>query len=256
MTDQGRIVWHDLMSTDLQASEKFFTELFGWEVKELDMGSPQGAYHMLANHGKDIGGIVPLDTGKGVPSHWISYVAVEDVDTACNLAENNGGEVPVPATDIPNIGRFAVIKDPTGGCISPFRTATQYTPETDAPPETGSFCWEELLTDDVDTAKNFYGKIFGWSDHAMDMGEAGTYTIFKGGAKDRAGTMSMPPEADAPPHWLSYVYVEDVDACATKITELGGKVFVEPRDIPGIGRFCVGADPTGAMFAVYKSTRS
>ena len=66
------------------------------------------------------------------------------------------------------------------------------------------------------------------------------------------GIMQMPPEAEAPPHWLPYVAVEDVDATTKRVSELGGQVYREPGDIPDVGRFSVCADPTGAPFALFK----
>jgi predicted enzyme related to lactoylglutathione lyase len=87
------------------------------------------------------------------------------------------------------------------------------------------------------------------------MGEMGTYTCFQTDEKDRAGLMQMPPQAgDAPPHWLSYIGVDDVDESAEKVTSLGGQIHCPPMDIPGVGRFSVVADPTGAMFALFKGT--
>lgn len=259
MTEQsipetGRVVWHDLMTTDAKTSEKFFTELFGWQVKEMDMGPPAGVYRMLSAGGTDIGGIVPMEK-PGIPSHWISYVSVEDVDAAVKRATGMGGTAAVPTMDIPNVGRFAVVGDPGGAFISPFKSAHPHPEETDAPPAPGTFCWEELMTHDPDTSVRFYGELFGWTTKTMPIGD-GEYTLFCRGPKETAGCMKMPPEAgDAPAHWVSYVAVEDVDATAAKATELGGKIFVEPRDIPDKGRFSIAADPTGAMFAFYKSVR-
>jgi predicted enzyme related to lactoylglutathione lyase len=88
------------------------------------------------------------------------------------------------------------------------------------------------------------------------MGEAGVYTLFKRGETEVAGMMQMPPGADAPSNWLLYVMVEDVDETARRITELGGTLFVQPRDIPDAGRFAVAADPDGAVFATFKSFKS
>jgi predicted enzyme related to lactoylglutathione lyase len=82
------------------------------------------------------------------------------------------------------------------------------------------------------------------------MGETGTYHLFQsGGAEPRAGLMPTPPGAAGPPCWLPYIQVTDVDAIAARVPDLGGKVFVAPQDIPGVGRFSVAADPTGAMIA-------
>ena len=85
------------------------------------------------------------------------------------------------------------------------------------------------------------------------MGPAGTYTIFMQGEQPTGGCMTLPQEG-APPHWMSYVKVDDVDASTNKAKELGAKVFVQPTDIPDIGRFSVIADPSGATLGLYKHT--
>ena len=85
------------------------------------------------------------------------------------------------------------------------------------------------------------------------MGPAGTYTIFKQGEQPTGGCMTLPQEA-VPSHWLSYINVDDVDASTNKAKELGAQVFVEPTDIPDIGRFSVIKDPTGATLGLYKHT--
>jgi predicted enzyme related to lactoylglutathione lyase len=246
----GRVVWHDLMTTDIDKSAEFYTQLFGWKLNDVDMGG--GTYKMIQAGDTNIGGLVSLDESHGAPSHWMAYVTVDDVDAAVERANAQGGATLVPTTPIPDVGKFAVIKDPSGACISPFQGDQPDPPESDAPPPAGQFCWDELLTTDPAGAARFYGELFGWTEEKMDMGEMGTYRVMKRGERFGGGIMQMPPQAEAPPHWLSYVAVEDVDQWAEKVTQLGGKIFCPPTDIPNVGRFAVGADPTGAMFAIYK----
>jgi predicted enzyme related to lactoylglutathione lyase len=123
--------------------------------------------------------------------------------------------------------------------------------ETQTPPAVGTFCWNELMTTDVEKAKTFYTKLFGWTTREMDMGPSGKYTIFINQGKDIGGCMKNPPEAGGvPPHWLSYVAVSDVDASAGEVVALGGTLIVPPTDIPHVGRFAIINDPTGAAIAV------
>lgn len=111
----------------------------------------------------------------------------------------------------------------------------------------GAFSWCELMTPDVASAKNFYGKLFGWAMEEMAM-EGITYTVLKTGGAPVGGIMATPKEAaGAPPHWGTYVTVTDVDATARQAVELGGKICLGPRDIPTVGRFCLIQDPQGAM---------
>lgn len=121
---------------------------------------------------------------------------------------------------------------------------------TQAPPAHGTFCWNELLTRDVDAASSFYTTLFGWSVEEMDMGPAGTYHIMKAGDTQVGGIMKL-PAPEAPPCWLSYIAVDDVDAHTEKAKGLGATVCCEPTDIPNIGRFAVITDPTGATVALF-----
>lgn len=254
MTEQGRFVWHDLMTNDAAASLAFYTALFGWKTRRVEMGG-MGSYTFFDAGGRENGGMVAMDPAQGIPSHWLSYLTVEDVDDLVQRAGELGLEVRFPPTDIPEVGRFAVVADPTGALFAPFTSLSPAGLEPDGPPRAGAFCWNELLTRDVARASDFYATICGWTTADVDMGEVGTYTLFKRGEKDAAGMMAMPPQAEGPCAWLLYVAVEDVDAAARKIRELRGSLHVPPTDIRDVGRFAVGADPNGAMFAVFRSSK-
>jgi predicted enzyme related to lactoylglutathione lyase len=126
---------------------------------------------------------------------------------------------------------------------------------TQAPPKAGTFCWNELMTPDVGAAKTFYTNLLGWTTEEMDMGEAGIYTLFKKGEQQVGGMMALTAECGegVPPHWMSYIAVDDVDASTKQAEQLGGKVCVPPTDIPNVGRFSVITDPTGATISLFKS---
>ena len=111
----------------------------------------------------------------------------------------------------------------------------------------GAFSWCELMTTDVDAAKAFYTKLFGWDCEDMAM-PGMTYTVVKAGAKEIGGIMTIPKEAQGtPPVWGTYVTVDDVDLTARTAEQLGAKILVPPMDIPKVGRFCVIQDPQGAV---------
>ena len=113
----------------------------------------------------------------------------------------------------------------------------------------GAFSWFELMTSDVAGAKNFYSKLFGWTAEDMPMGDM-NYTVVKVGEEGLGGIMTIPSQAErTPPNWGVYVTVNDVDATAAKVEELGGKILVPPTDIPTVGRFCVLQDPQGAVIS-------
>lgn len=118
-------------------------------------------------------------------------------------------------------------------------------------PAHGTFCWNELVTRDMEGAAKFYTELLGWK--AVDSGMPGmAYTILKAGDKEAGGMMNMPPDVpnEVPAHWMAYITVDDVDAVAKKVAELGGEVFHGPQDVPNVGRFCIIKDPTGAVVSL------
>jgi predicted enzyme related to lactoylglutathione lyase len=119
----------------------------------------------------------------------------------------------------------------------------------------GRFVWYELMTTDTAAAKSFYGEVIGWG---AEPGPPGMdYTLFTAADTMVAGLMDLPADARAmgsPPSWICYVAVDDVDSAAERMTRLGGKVHVPPRDIPDVGRFAVVADPQAAVIALFKSS--
>ena len=124
-------------------------------------------------------------------------------------------------------------------------------------PKHGEFCWNDLATSNMEASKKFYNELFGWQFKDSD-DPAMPYTeISLDGGKQFGGMWDLNMECEGqeagekpPPHWMSWVAVDDVDASAAKVWELGGKVCVPPTDIPNTGRFCVVTDPTGATVSM------
>lgn len=109
----------------------------------------------------------------------------------------------------------------------------------------GAFGWTELMTTNVEAAKDFYTSLFGWETEAFPM-EGMTYTVVKVDGQPVGGIMDMPPDCQSmSPNWGVYVTVDDVDATAAQVERLGGKLLKPPMDIPDVGRFCVFQDPQG-----------
>ncbi|MBD0372648.1 MAG: VOC family protein [Pyrinomonadaceae bacterium] len=117
MPKSGTFCWNELATRDLGAAKKFYAELLGWQLQESTAAGM--AYNEIVVDGEHIGGMYNMTAEQGdAPSHWMAYVAVDDVDAKARQAFELGGKVCVPPTDIPNVGRFCVITDPTGATIS------------------------------------------------------------------------------------------------------------------------------------------
>jgi uncharacterized protein len=127
-----------------------------------------------------------------------------------------------------------------------------------AGPQAGSFCWTEIATSDAAKCKEFYKNVFGWTfqdSKAVTDGFA-YYEYSTGAGYPAGGLYEITPEICGegplpPPHFMTYIAVDDVDDSAKRAVELGATIIKEPTDIPNTGRFTIIQDPTGAVFATF-----
>jgi uncharacterized protein len=119
---------------------------------------------------------------------------------------------------------------------------------------TGTPCWVDLTVPDVETAKEFYAAVLGWT--YLDLGEEfGGYQICQRDGHHAAG-IGPQQSPDQPTAWTTYLASNAVDDTALKITENGGAVLAEPFDVPRSGRMCVALDSQGAAFGVWQAAES
>jgi hypothetical protein len=243
----GTPCWVDLASTDMAGAKAFYSGLFGWEVAE---GGPEsGGYSMFQKQGKNVAGLGPVMM-EGQPTAWTTYISVDDADATVAKVTAAGGTVLVAPMDVLDVGRMAVVMDPTGAAIALWQPRAHH--GADLANEPGTFTWNELQTRDTEAAKAFYRAVFGWGAHTSEGGTM-VYTEWKRGEDSLGGMMDMPAEVPAqiPPYWLVYFAVDDCDASAAKASGLGGATLMPPMDVEP-GRFAVLSDPAGAVFAVIK----
>ena len=250
---KGRHVWYDLMSTDPEGAKAFYGKVVEWTLTPFE-GGP-GPYEMWTTADGPVGGLVHLTPDfqeRGVPTHWLAYIATPDVDATVARAEELGARLH-HEEEIPSVGRFAIMQDPWGAVFCGF-TPEGDTPDRPGRPGPGEFSWHELMTDDHEKAFAFYADLFGWEKGtAMEMGEAGMYQLFRrpGREMDDGGIMDRPPGAPASA-WLYYVNVADLDGAVATVKAEGGQVLHGPVEVPGGDRICVCMDPQGGAFALHE----
>jgi predicted enzyme related to lactoylglutathione lyase len=246
----GKFTWHELMLKDEEKPVKFYTELFGWTVDSMDMG-PAGTYRMFKKGDKTVAGSMKLPMAD-VPSHWLTYVAVEDTDATAAKITEQGGKIVVPPTSVPDMVRFLVAMDKEGAVFGVVQDIGSRPAEPLAsPPPVGHFCWDELYVKDPAAAAKFYGAIFGWTGKVGE-NDPMKYWHWLNQGKDIGGMMTL-PSPEVPPNWLAYVNAGDVDASLKRAQSLGAKVMMGPMDIEKVGKFAILSDPGGAVFAIYQS---
>jgi uncharacterized protein len=248
---QNPFIWHDLMTSDVEAAKKFYGAVVGWT---FDAQMPD--YHVTLANGAGMGGIMPTPEHlKKMPPFWSGYIYVTDVDAACKQIKKLGGKIHREPWDVPNVARMAVVGDPTGAnfnIMQPFPRESGQLPTSSA---MGAVGWNEAHVGELDPAWDFYSKMFGWTKGTvMDMGKMGNYVLFQIDGKDIGGMMKkfdgMPM-----PAWLYYFNVDGMEAAVARITGGGGKIMMGPHQVPG-GNWIVNAsDPQGGHFCLISLTK-
>ncbi len=119
-TKQGAFSWNELLTRDVEAATRFYTELFGWAPEKSTVPG-YGDYTVFKMGGEPVAGLMQLPEAAekaGAPPYWGAYVTVDSVDEAVKKAQGMGATVLVPPMDIPGTGRFATIQDPQGAVLS------------------------------------------------------------------------------------------------------------------------------------------
>jgi predicted enzyme related to lactoylglutathione lyase len=248
--DPGAICWIDLASTDAAEATEFYCELFGWTATEPIESA--GGYRMLLHGGLQVAGLAPV-WGDTDSSTWSTYVASADADTTCSAATATGGEVVMDAMDVLDAGRMAVLRDPSGAHVSIWQPGLHHGFEVHSEP--GTPIWSELITRDVEAARDFYGSLFGWVAREDDF-DGVPYTVWMLGEQLVGGVVDMDeawPE-ETSPHWLVYVATADCNGTARRCQELGGTVRRAPAD-NAPGRCALLEDPAAGVFAVVELRR-
>lgn len=253
---KGRFAWYELLSTDTEAAVDFYTDVMGWKTERFGEASEASPYTLWVGSQGPLGGVMKLPeeaAKEGAPPHWMAYVEVDDIEATVAKVTEMGGKIYVQPTVIPKVGRFSVIADPQGASLAVLEPEPQAEP---MPPHDrsrpGEPIWSELYADDGAAALEFYSALFGWEKkQELDMGEAGTYTIFGRGDDQYGGMMTKPAKMTMPPSWLYYIHVDDLDAAIERANAKGAKTLIGPTEVPGGDRVAQLTDPQGATFALH-----
>lgn len=253
----GDYIWYELLTTDVEAAQKFYAGVLGWTF--ADSGQAAVDYRIINAGEHSVGGLMAITremADHGARPTWLGYIAVDDVDASVAAIEKRGGRVLMPAMDIPMVGRIAMVADPHGApfyVMRPMGKGKSLAFADDCP-RPGHCAWNELQTPDQSAAWTFYGELFGWQqDGEMDMGPMGKYQFIRHGTV--IGAM-MPTTAEmGPPRWNQYFRVENIDAAKAAVEAGGGRIVNGLVEIPG-GDFAMNCvDPQGAPFGLVGGRR-
>ena len=236
----GKVVWHDLVTPDLDKSRAFYGALFGWQFEQLSDG-----YLLARYQGRPVAGLARLEAGHD-SGHWLALVSVTDIAKAQKTTRTAGGDVVLSAFELKGRGQVAVLKDPQGAAFGVLQS-DHGDPEDRIPP-VNTWLWNEIWTNDIAGATAYYEELFGYERKVVRIGSV-SYDFFVRNGKPRAGLLAK-PDPQIPNTWLCYLRVNDVAAVTDKARALGGSVLMAPNAKVRDGRVAILTDPSGAGFVV------
>lgn len=232
----NNFVWTDLSTFDLGQAKAFYTAVFDWEFQSED-----SIYHTARREGKDISGLylMPEKFQKfNLPSFWMSYIKVENLDSALVIANQEGGKVEFVDKDNV-IGKVALIRDPLGAGFTIYEgdylDARSHNLES-------SYCQSDLVVSDLSKVKSFYAKLFDWTIKEVSSTH---YKAFNDPSSFVANLIEVPNSIKGKDeYWGVYFYTSQLEHIKQQVLDSGGSVVFESKQA------VICKDPFGAAFNI------
>lgn len=234
---RGIFAWYDCNSTNISKSAEFYTQLFAWTKSEFEF-SDDDEITVFANRKKLFAN---LNQGgqHGVKSHWLPYLAVDDVKKYCTQVTSFGGRVVYEPVYVHGIGQAALIEDPCRAQFLAFSPIRSDKMEPAMGQDEGYIFWNELMVDDPEKAWAFYQQSFCWK---------GVPSKIQVGDRVVGSIVKRNPELNLPPAWRPYVVVKDL-AGKEKLAQTLGAHIRLPKETWGEAKHrSLIDDPLGASF--------
>jgi uncharacterized protein len=263
--------WVDTSHPDPEAAVAFYNGLFGWDFEDVMPPGAEGKYLVARIRGGDVAAIGSTPAGAPSAATWNTYIWVDSADTTASKVLDAGGTVLSEPFDVMDAGRMAVCADPDGAAFCVWQARQHRGARVVNEP--GAVVLNGLSARNKETAKSFYGAVFGWQTLSIAAGEMWALPGYGNdlersnpglrrqmrqlgapeGFEDVVASLQAIAENGraAAPHWDVTFATDDADAIARRATELGGDVVLAPFDAPW-SRVTAIADPQGATFLASK----
>ncbi len=248
---QGRWVWAELMTDNVDAEKTFYGNVFGWQFESRGTGT--GAYTIARVEGRPIAGIIyyPKPADAASSARWLPLMSVADAGRASDHAAAFGGKVIMPARGLPGRGKAAILVDPEGALFGVIHSSTGDPP--DEFPAYGTWFWMELWAKNAFQMSDFYRPIGSYDVKRQEGPGDRTELHLMAGGFPRADILEV-LRKDLPTIWLPYVRVKDIGRTVDSVVRAGGQVVIEPSPDIRKGKVAVFVDPLGAAFAAAEWT--
>lgn len=246
----GKVIWAELVTSDVARAERFYAALFGWTFEVIHTGDAD--YSVALLDGAPIAGLVQRAAQPGGHNQpaWLTFLSVRSVrDSARRILAHGGKELTPPRT-YQRRGRQAVYADPQGAVFAILHSSSGDPP--DVLPAPGEWIWSALLSQDPGTDAAFYQDVFGFEVFELPNEGPAQHLVLSTEQYARASLNALPAASAAGghPHWIDFVRVSSVANSVATAQALGGRVLIEPHLDRHGGLMAVIADPAGAPIGV------
>ncbi len=245
----GKVIWCDLVTSDLASAKRFYGGLFGWSF--LEVPGEEKDFSLAVLNGQPVAGLIQRPAKLGTPQQpsWLSFISVPDVSEAQRIVLAHGGKLLAAPRTYARRGRQAVFADPHGAAFAVLQSTSGDPKDELADP--GEWIWSSLATPDPDKDAAFYQVVFGYEAFALPSDDGLEHVLLANDDFARVVLNELPAGASKlHPHWLNFVRVISASDAVAKVAALGGQVLIPPRPDRHGGMIAVVADPAGAAFGL------
>lgn len=239
----NQVVWHDLITPDVQEAKTFYGSVFGWTFKDFKVGGKN--YVIISHQDQYIGGMIEMPSSES--SIWIASVSIEDIDAHIKRTVENGGKVLLKPVTIPGRGKQVILEGTQGEKFS-LINSSKGDSELAVTVQNGNWLWMELWANNPSEAHNFYNKTF-YTNIEQTTSDGKPYWIFKSKGK-KIGGMIQNPLTNVGSQWIPYIQTDNPTNIINKITANKGYVILKPDQSIRKGSVGIFQDPKGAIICL------
>ena len=241
------VIWHDLITPNLEKSKSFYSELFGWSYQSFNEKGFK--YALIKNQGEVIGGMIEVATTKS--SVWVSSLSVspQEMRKRVEVIVANGGELVIMPLKIPGRGKQLIFKGLQGETFSLITDNDQIIKTKNSNKE-GNWFGIELWASDIEKAKDFYKKAFSVENKEVSFNNK-PYWYFMKENTEVAGLIKN-PLTNMESQWVPYLNSQNLNTLIEKVTVLNGEVILQPNQKVRNGSIGIIQDSFGAILCIQK----
>lgn len=245
----GKFVWHDLATTELEKQKTFYSDVFGWRYRTISNTDDQ--YTLVLNGEHSVAGMFSVTPRQDAQAGalWFGLMSANDLAKVASAVEQGGGAIHTQPTSLPQRGTYALFRDPEGALFGVLKSSSGDPPDADI--EIGDFLWMDLFAHQPGQAGTFYRQLADYEITRNEVREGIERLVLNAHGRPRAGIVPLPEDANRA-GWLPYVRVGDIKETLDKVATAGGYVMVPPDEDLLDGNLAIFADPQGGILGIVK----